>query len=176
MNRKKIDDVIAEMREFVQACDTNELAYPYDPRQVLMYKGRKLRDVAKKWADELADGQERLPRFEYAVLDVVKVPGGNIAAMREAIEGLIDGICFHCDRSEDCKGAPCEKMQKAKAAIAEPARNCDRHGGDYEKLNAEWFEWTGTPEGQNQDGTVKMAFGEWLLALASEDGAEKGQA
>lgn len=114
MNRKKINDVIAEMREFVQACDMNELAFPYDPRRVLMYKGMKLRDVAEKWADELA--------------------------------------------------------------IAEPARNCDRHGGDYEKLNAEWFEWTGTPEGQNQDGTVKMAFGEWLLALASEDKAEKGQA
>lgn len=107
MNRKKIDDVIAEMREFVQACDRNELVCPYDPGRVLTYKGMKLRDVAEKWADELA--------------------------------------------------------------IAKPARNCDRHGGDYKKLHAEWFDWTGTPEGQNQDGTAKMAFGEWLLALAPVD-------
>lgn len=50
---------------------------------------------------------------------------GNAAKLREALVGLIDGICFHCDMSEDCKGVPCEKMQKAKAALAEPPRNCD---------------------------------------------------
>lgn len=49
----------------------------------------------------------------------------NINEMREALAGLIDGICFHCDLSEDCKGAPCEKMQKAKAALAKPPRACD---------------------------------------------------
>lgn len=50
---------------------------------------------------------------------------GDAAALREALVGLIDGICFHCDLSGDCKGAPCEKMQKAKAALAAPPRNCD---------------------------------------------------
>ena len=50
---------------------------------------------------------------------------GNAAKMREALAGLIDGICFHCDMSGDCKGVPCEKMQNAKAALAAPARNCD---------------------------------------------------
>lgn len=50
---------------------------------------------------------------------------GNAAKMREALVGLIDGICFHCDMSEDCKGVPCEKMQKAKAALAAPPRQCD---------------------------------------------------
>ena len=49
----------------------------------------------------------------------------NMKAMREALAGLIDGICFHCDLSEDCKGTPCEKMQKAKAALAKPPRACD---------------------------------------------------
>lgn len=45
--------------------------------------------------------------------------------LREALVGLIDGICFHCDMSGDCKGMPCEKMQKAKAALALPRRQCD---------------------------------------------------
>ena len=50
---------------------------------------------------------------------------GNQMKTREALMGLIDGMCFHCDLSEDCKGAPCEKMQKAKAALSAPPRNCD---------------------------------------------------
>ena len=50
---------------------------------------------------------------------------GNAAKLREALVGLIDGICFHCDMSGDCKGVPCEKMQKAKAALSAPPRNCD---------------------------------------------------
>ena len=49
----------------------------------------------------------------------------DMKAMREALVGLIDGICFHCDMSGDCKGVPCEKMQKAKAALAATPRNCD---------------------------------------------------
>jgi hypothetical protein len=49
----------------------------------------------------------------------------NMAAMREALVGLIDGICFHCDMSGDCKGVPCEKVQKAKAALSSPCVNCE---------------------------------------------------
>lgn len=171
MNRKKIDDVIAEMREFIQACDTNELTSQYDPRQVLMYKGMRLRDVAEKWADELADDQERLPHFEHAVLDVVKATVGNIAAMREALES--SRYCLTNKKTVSAYTVE-DTLAKIDAALAAPPRNCDRHGGDYKKLHAEWFEWTGTPEGQNQDGTAKMVFGEWLLALAPEDRAEKG--
>ena len=178
MNRKKIDDVIAEMREFVQACDTNELACPCDPGRVLMYKGMKLRDVAEKWVDELADGQECLPHFEYAVLDVEKVPGGNIAAMREAMkvanetaDELLAWIWNHYQEL-NCMGG---RLKRAvESALSDPPRNCDRLGGDYKKLHAKWFEWTGTPEGHNQDGTAKMAFGEWLLALAPVDRSEEG--
>ena len=49
----------------------------------------------------------------------------DMKAMREAVVCLIDGICFHCDLSGDCKGTPCEKMQKAKAALSAPPRNCN---------------------------------------------------
>ena len=49
----------------------------------------------------------------------------DIYAIRKALAGLIDGICFHCDMSGDCKGVPCEKLQKAKAALASPRLNCE---------------------------------------------------
>ena len=68
---------------------------------------------------------------------VEHTPVGNAAAMREALAGLIDGICFHCDLSGDCKGEPCEKMQKAKAALAAPARNCDMYDNWYD-ANQTW--------------------------------------
>ena len=43
----------------------------------------------------------------------------NNKAIREALADLLDGI------SEDCKGVPCEKVQRAKAALSAPPRNCD---------------------------------------------------
>ena len=52
---------------------------------------------------------------------------GDAAAIREALVGLIDGICFHCDMSGGCKGVPCEKVQKAKAALSKP-----QHTGRWE--------------------------------------------
>ena len=101
-------------------------------------------------------------------------PSGNAAALREALVGLIDGICFHCDLSGDCKGAPCEKMQKAKAALAKPPRNCNLYGGDYKMLHTKWSEWTASPSGRNPNNTMKMTFSEWLLALANEKGENDG--
>jgi hypothetical protein len=49
----------------------------------------------------------------------------NMKAIRDALAGLTDGICFHCDMSGDCKGVPCEKIQKAKAALSSPRLNCE---------------------------------------------------
>jgi hypothetical protein len=60
-------------------------------------------------------------------------------AMREALVGLIDGIFFHCDMSGDCKGMPCEKMQKAKAALAAPPRNCDVGTADEQCIRYQRF-------------------------------------
>ena len=40
------------------------------------------------------------------------------------------------------------------------------YGGDYKMLHTAWFDWTGTPDGHNDDGTVKLTFGKWLLVMA----------
>ena len=63
----------------------------------------------------------------------------------------------------------CEAKTAINAAISKPARNCDIFGGDKEKLHAKWWEWSGTKEGTNEDGTVKLTFGEWLLEEADKE-------
>lgn len=102
---------------------------------------------------------------------------GNNAAMREALEKASVFLHRHnmgAVGMPDGSVLPCWELAKiVDAALAKPPRNCDRFGGDYKKLHAEWFEWTGTPSGQNPDGTAKMAFGEWLLAPAIKKGGAK---
>ena len=51
-------------------------------------------------------------------------------------------------------------------------RNCDTFGGDFKMLHTAWFDWTGSPSGQNADGTAKMSFAEWLLAPVQKGGAK----
>ena len=115
---------------------------------------------------------------------------GNAAAMREALVKLQSRFQRNVEAYYDRylkftgwhwtkKAAEAKKWcdifselnDKCKAAIAEPPRNCDLFGGDYKMLHTAWFDWTGSPSGQNPDGTAKMGFGEWLLALAGKRGA-----
>ena len=57
---------------------------------------------------------------------------GNAAAMREALEGCVHEMCERCDSymadnmqtHKPCPG--CVIVDKARAALAAPARNCDR--------------------------------------------------
>ena len=94
---------------------------------------------------------------------------GSSAAMREAVEAVVRAI----SESNDVLSALLlmQAESKCEAALAEPPRNCDLFGGDYKMLHTAWFDWTGSPSGQNPDGTAKMGFGEWLLALAGKRGA-----
>ena len=69
---------------------------------------------------------------------------GRAAAMREALVELMQFTCNSCQErfcesdceEEDgqCVPVPCSAILKARAALAEPARNCDRfNSGDPEK-------------------------------------------
>jgi len=102
---------------------------------------------------------------------------GNMAKMREALVALnsinIGGLKrLLCElvEADIFDGGLINKtisaVEKARRALAAPARNCDMFGGDYKMLHTAWFDWTGSPDGHNDDGTVKMPFGEWLLAKA----------
>lgn len=89
----------------------------------------------------------------------------NMAAMREALE-----LFAHMNDDGFYDKSPVVRsiVNKSRAALAAPPRNCDRFGGDYKMLHTAWFDWTGSPSGQNPDGTVKLTFAEWLLAPATE--------
>ena len=63
------------------------------------------------------------------------------------------------------------RVAAAMRAYKNEPRNCDGFGGDFKMLHKAWFDWTGSPSGQNADGTVKLTFAEWLLAHQSEDNA-----
>ena len=96
---------------------------------------------------------------------------GNNAAMREALLKAIIllKVCeWPYDTPMQDVAEVIDEIEKASSA---PPRNCDLFGGDYKMLHTAWFDWTGSPSGQNPDGTPKMAFGEWLLAFAGKRGA-----
>lgn len=103
--------------------------------------------------------------------DAIITPVNN-AACRNALEEILekidkwrtDNVMEHWQYSQ--------LFDIANWAIAEPPRNCDRLQGDGKKLNAEWFDWTGTPDGQNADGTVKLSYPDWLLAMTAKKGGK----
>ena len=93
-------------------------------------------------------------------------PVGNMAAMREALveaRKVIKAMGGYWAR---------ETLPIIDTALSAPPRNCDLYGGDYKMLHTAWFDWTGSPSGQNKDGTVKMDFSEWLLAPANKNEAK----
>ena len=90
---------------------------------------------------------------------------GNAAAMREALEAAIPimrACLFDYYNTTDVN----KVVGEMKAVLSAPPRNCDRFGGDLKMLQTAWFDWTGSPSGQNPDGTVKLTFAEWLLEIA----------
>lgn len=91
---------------------------------------------------------------------------GNIAAMREALESARDLILPHCNGSTEFAKACGETMNKIMNALAKPPRNCDLFGGDPKMLHTAWFDWTASPSGMNDDGSIKLSYGEWLLVRA----------
>lgn len=106
---------------------------------------------------------------------------GNQMKMREVIKALLD-VLYDMGIDEEtvaisAKLTNChmnsskilETIRNAKAALAEPPRNCDRFCGDPNKLKDEWWEWSGDLRNCNADGTVKLTYGEWLLAKAKGD-------
>jgi len=92
---------------------------------------------------------------------------GNMAKLREALETC---LCLFETIPHVLVGTTVR--EKVEAALAEPPRNCDKHGGDYKMLHTAWFDWAGSPSGQNANGTAKLTFGKWLLAPANKEGGE----
>ena len=91
---------------------------------------------------------------------------GNIAAMYDALKKARDLILPQCNGGTAFAKACGAVVNEIIAALSAPPRNCDLFGGDPKMLYTAWFDWTASPSGMNDDGTVKLTYGEWLLERA----------
>jgi hypothetical protein len=85
---------------------------------------------------------------------------GNAAKMREVLDEI--RVAAMSDYEPDADYL----IEKCNEALSTPPRNCDLFGGDPKMLYTAWFDWTASPSGMNDDGTVKLTYGEWLLERA----------
>lgn len=175
--QESLADIVAEMRQGMNPNGTAECQYLESDICTLTDRieaaAKREREAVE--ADALTVG---------GVVEAERHKPGNAAAIREALEAI------NCIDTRRLKRLLCELVEadipdggqinktisavdKAKAALAAPARNCDRFGGDYKMLHTAWWDWTCSPSGTNPDGTVKLAFGEWLLAPAIKKGGAK---
>lgn len=94
----------------------------------------ELAEWLRVWADGYEEGVDYLDdndarQLAAAVERVCQI--GNAAALREALEGCMHEMCERCDSymadnmqsHKPCPG--CVIVDKARAALAAPARNCD---------------------------------------------------
>ena len=98
----------------------------------------------------------------YALCRLLK-DGGDAAAMREALVKLVD-FCSRLWKRE--KLTPL--LERARAALAKPPRNCDKFQGDIEELREACLR----ERGLNPDEDFPEIFCEWLLAAAKKGGAQ----
>lgn len=184
-NQETLDAIVAEMRRrmksYYYSRDGRNLMRQYADRiEAAAKRERKLLKACARWilthdiyghmAKELLteckkvlcdDGQFKEDEMQKPV------PARNLAAICEALAEIKDRAI---DVIDDDDGTYRKIAELALAALNKPARNCDLYGGDYKMLHTAWFDWTGSPYGCDSDGTVKMLFGEWLLAPAIKKG------
>lgn len=133
--------------------------------------------IIKSYADQLeaAHKRELIEVATRAATQGVKLtnekyanmPIGNSAALREALKsaelGLFRWLSGSISRDEHR-----ELVATIKAALAAPPRNCDRFGGDIDKLR----EACARERGLNPEEDFPDVFPDWLLAPAQEGGAK----
>ena len=150
-------DIAADLREDArQIRRAREIATRMEPQPTM--RGRFLDEIFTAYADRL---------------DAVAKPETvyNMAAMREALSTAII-LLKACEWPDDTPMQDvAEVMDEIEKAFFAPPRNCDLFQGDFKMLHTAWFDWSGSPSGCNPDGTVKLTFGEWLLATEKKGGA-----
>ena len=101
---------------------------------------------------------------------VAKRERGNAVKMREALKRMV--VWFNEGGfDEDAADEMDAMVENAESALAEPPRNCDRFGGDIDKLR----EACARERGLNPEEDFPDVFPDWLLApsTAKESGVRK---
>lgn len=101
---------------------------------------------------------------------------GNAAKLREALDRLaITSETFLRTNSSQSYEDTMDALDKARAALAAPPRNCDRFGGDNAKLQKVYYSERGKkyePRDPCSRQAYFVGYGNWLLAPAQEGGAK----
>lgn len=110
----------------------------------------------------VADLRNEAKRLDTACNNQLSTSFGNTAAIRKALELCIEEMCKHCRsaaRSDGTSPRPyingCETLRVAKAALAEPVRNCDV--GTVENQEERFFHYclSNAQKGEAQDRCKK---------------------
>ena len=164
MNDETQDDILREMRG-------NE----FDDPDLDAYGMIAARRLAKDWADRLDAARRREKPI-------------NVAALREALEAVSEefscgtlGAVGDCPSHHDLQDAKAV-WRKVDAALAAPARNCDRFRTELDAqlafLNDVWLISVEKETMQERDKfenwteQMKTCYGRWLLAPAKEGGVK----
>ena len=121
---------------------------------------RSLQATIRKLTDAIAELDGELERVKREREEARAAATGDMAKLRDALRKCVYELEPFCDGG--CRRD--EVLEEARKALAAQQRNCDMFGGNPKMLRSAWWDWTGSPSGQNSDGTVKLSFGEWLLA------------
>ena len=126
-------------------------------------------EIANAWADPGADAATTLGLIIDRAEDALAVPPRNVAAMREALEKIrkIASINIY-----ECVGdySDVRVIEIVDAALAAPARNCDRFTS-IERARKAYCSECGRIV-SIWDGYESRLFEDWLLAHAEKGGEE----
>lgn len=104
-------------------------------------------------------------------LDSKEMELGDLGKIRSALADI--RLFLDASSCEDIEKKRQKLIEEIDAALKAPHRNCDKFWRNPELLHHMWWEWSGNFRNCNEDGTVKMTFGEWLLAKATEKETEE---
>ena len=176
-----LDAILAEMRDFAKPLRVggdlcNIVALPATISIWADRIERAHKQERAQWrgeTDAAKEARNRIAcrmRYEFAAkCRACKAEPGNAAAMREALEAFVESVEWLCDGDESgrLKRQFGVLLSDARAAIAAPARNCDRFATEDEAREAYWA----YREPLEFNNKPFVAITEWLFAPA-EGGAK----
>lgn len=178
-NNETLADIAREMRTYFQAKKRGNPEHrPW--HQVLSDWADRIEAAAKREAAIHAMTCEANERLREHLEIALEGKQGNAAAMHMALEAMLDECCNLCDvpnqmseSGQVCNwrnrwsGCQCKAIDKARAALVAPPRNCDRFANTAQALGAYP---DGPPIGDDWDDADWMIFLDWLFTPAEGGG------
>lgn len=172
-----IEDIVREMRDLgrLDEKSTDKIPRSLQALGLRTYADRIKVAHQRELEDAIADTIVAAGKSASEVYEphIQSEPVGNAAKTREALVIFVHDFASFRSNVEhgivtmtQCMDFVKKYIPLMEAALSAPPRNCDLFGGDNNMLHTAWFDWTASPSGMNDDGTIKLTYGEWLLERA----------